>query len=454
MTQTIRQIFVAVCALALTGVTAARAQFADAEWATGVSAPVAADTRASFGGLLARGTVLVGDPAGGAAAAWDTVAAADGWHLRTAGGMSTNLAVLNSPDVAVEEGRLSAGAVWGADRLHLLRHSVAVPAGVTLTVQGGAVLKFTENAQLVVEDGGTLELLDSAENRVVFARAEDDTLGGDTDMQTAQTAPGNLLAVRAFPSATVRENGYGTLGAGVTLGIYPDMTLHDAVAMEQSGRAYVPVTVEGTRGRVFSIDWVAEPGTAAYGADYTALSGTVTWATSASGTGYIEVPLAADAAHEAPETFTVRVVASCGVNVISGETAVTVLDASDKWTDSGVNQGFDSGAGEAAPVRVDARDDFGSRLANGAVPLAWSTLWAEPAAERVRLTAGRRRSPRRMRRGTGRSPTSGSRTAWRSRARRTGRIPSPRRRREIRGTTRCASRTSSAAPRAGPTRCR
>ena len=168
------------------------------------AATLRVDARTMVGARIATGVETRGSADGAAATAWDTTALADGWTTVSSGGVSTNVLVLNGP--AVVGGRMSASETWDAERVRVVRDDVVVPAGETLSVAAGTVVKFTEGAKIVVEDGGAL-VADGA----LFADFADDAVGGDTNMDGDGTAPttvwddwtegiaeGDLLRVRLF----------------------------------------------------------------------------------------------------------------------------------------------------------------------------------------------------------------------------------------------------------------
>ena len=91
---------------------------------------------------------------------WDSTQVDDGWHTfalternKT---FEAKLLVLNRP--AIHAGTLEVDETWTADRVHLVEGAVTLPAGVTLTIDDGAVVKFFDNASLTVEEGGKLML--------------------------------------------------------------------------------------------------------------------------------------------------------------------------------------------------------------------------------------------------------------------------------------------------------
>jgi formylglycine-generating enzyme required for sulfatase activity len=125
----------------------------------------------------------------------------DGWHRFTldegANTASIDLLVLNSHDVEIHGGVLEANETWAADKLHVIRHLVQVPEGVTLTVEAGAVVKFCEGTELQI-DGAIVA------DRAVFTTITDDTAGGDTDAN-------GEAAIQCYNFYKITGNGSKTL---------------------------------------------------------------------------------------------------------------------------------------------------------------------------------------------------------------------------------------------------
>ena len=166
------------------------------------------DLRDSFGGWLTRGTATVsrvaveadagasielatraGEPAGGIdTPEWDSTAVPDGLYTATLheGGQTydATLAVLNAPDIAVHGGCLEANETWDASKVHVVQYAVRVPSGVTLTIADDAIVKFCEGTGLLVDEGGQLSL-----GACVFTHIDDDTHGGDTNLDGDESVP-------------------------------------------------------------------------------------------------------------------------------------------------------------------------------------------------------------------------------------------------------------------------
>ena len=111
---------------------------------------------------------------------WHVFALNEGYET-----LETELLPMNRNDVVVHEGILENDETWTADKLHIVRHWVRVPTGVTLTIQTQSIVKFCEETGILLEEGGTLK-----GNHVVFTSIMDDSDGDDTDMNGRSAAMG------------------------------------------------------------------------------------------------------------------------------------------------------------------------------------------------------------------------------------------------------------------------
>lgn len=160
------------------------AAFAVAWGCVATGETVRVDTRET---LIATGVELVGGPDGSGVEEWDTASKEDAWYKVTWGSCEdfANVLVLNDGAWVMDGGRLEYDDSWWSDEECpiVLRHDVIVPDGVTLTLEGGSVVKFAEGAKIVVEEGGAL----LSEGACLLALA-DDSVAGDTDMNGVPAA--------------------------------------------------------------------------------------------------------------------------------------------------------------------------------------------------------------------------------------------------------------------------
>ena len=184
--------------------------------------------------LIATGIECVGTETGLGVSEWDTTQEEDGWTTLSSGGQSVNVLVLNT-SAAVVGGRMSANATWGNERVVVVRDDIVVPSGLILTLEAGCIVKFTEGARIVVEDGGAV-----VANGVYLAAFDDDSVGGDTDMngrRVEDDAPyqgwlddasvAALSTVRFVDGSTNLPT--RTYSAGVAFGTLPELTRDDAM---------------------------------------------------------------------------------------------------------------------------------------------------------------------------------------------------------------------------------
>ena len=310
----------------------------------------------TLGPALASGTEWKGTPDGTGGGAWDTAALAEGWQTLKSGTNRAEVCVRNAEGVRVEGGRLAGSETWSGDAVHLVRNWVVVPSGATLAIAAGAVVKFCEGTGIRVMGGGTLDLRGTAEAEVVFASAGNDAEGGDTDLREGEAVAGCYDLVAA-DGATVKDTGY-CANVDANLALLPTATPHGAAVSAGAAKAYVGVTLSGTRTMPFSIDWETEDGTAKAGQDYAASSGTLVWSNgTAGGMQWIEIPLAGGRSGEAWKEFGVRFARLRGVNAAVDSAAVRIGDA----------PGTGSATSRSDGVRLELRAEgtLGRALASG-----------------------------------------------------------------------------------------
>ena len=178
-----------------------------AVWGQTALPAVRVETRSTAGFYLATGVERVGTADGGAPVMWDSTQVEDGWWcvenndgalgitLPTSGNgtartprPTVDVLVLNT-SASVVGGRMSQSEAWDDDRVVVVRDDVVLPSGTTLTLGFGAIVKFTEGARIVVEDGGAV-----VAEGAYLAAFDDDSVGGDTDMNGDAAAGGRAGA--------------------------------------------------------------------------------------------------------------------------------------------------------------------------------------------------------------------------------------------------------------------
>ncbi len=128
---------------------------------------------------------------------WNTFTVPDGiYELRAVfrnrlgavfGEAIKNVMVNNS--VVWHGGMVSRNEVWSASHIHVVERDVIIPSGVKVTIEPGTVIKFAEEARIIIENGGILDALATADLPIIFTTLTDDTAGGDTNLDGDLTKP-------------------------------------------------------------------------------------------------------------------------------------------------------------------------------------------------------------------------------------------------------------------------
>lgn len=138
--------------------------------------------------------------------------------------------VINN-SVVWHSGTLSSSQEWTSSQgVHALDGIVIVPAGVTLTIDPGTIVKALPGATILVQPGGTLIALGGANAPVIFTTFDDSTAGGNTDFNQGISvpSPGEWGGISVQGGGVFQSNGNtvvryaqnllsGTLSASTTL---------------------------------------------------------------------------------------------------------------------------------------------------------------------------------------------------------------------------------------------
>ena len=213
-------------------------------------AAVRVETRGVAGCYLATGVERIGSADGAFMTEWDTTACEDGWWrvavqsggalaiTRPAGNAASgavDVLILNTT-ASVVGGRMSASEAWDDERVIVVRDDIVVSNGITLTLGAGCIVKFTEGARIVVEDGGEV-VADGA----YLAAFDDDSVGGDTDMNGYDGRDGarpsrwwlDDAAVAALATVRFVDGSTNlptrTYSTGRVLGALPELAKNDAM---------------------------------------------------------------------------------------------------------------------------------------------------------------------------------------------------------------------------------
>ena len=347
------------------------AQFDNLTVAIATSDAVRLDLRDGFGGRVVQGVMVLSDVEGAVkcdgkavGSAWDTTKLSDGWHTLTCGGKTERVCVRNDASIQLEEGRIMDRITWDNDVIHVVRNDVYVPNGVTLSISEGAIVKFAEDSRIIVEHGGKIAVNGGEEMPIEFAQVADDSVGGDTDLQEIDVVNETTSRIFCYANDAWLDNGWFVVNH-VVVSVLPYLAVQPVRAMRQGGSVRIPVTVSGTRSTSFAVDWRTVDGTAKYGVDFMANSGRVNWSSSSAGAQYIEIPLVTESQTDEEVTFTVKLVRSYGANIQTAEAVVTIFDSADSAFDN-----LTVATATSQPVRLDLRDDFGGRIAQGVMTMS------------------------------------------------------------------------------------
>jgi len=107
--------------------------------------------------------------------------------------------------IRIEDGSISGNQTWGNGHPYYLVGSVTVPAGLTLTVKPGSVLKFPQDIGLWVN--GSLDAQGTGVKKIYFTDVRDDAAGGDNNGDGSSTAP----ATGWWRGVNIQNGGSATL---------------------------------------------------------------------------------------------------------------------------------------------------------------------------------------------------------------------------------------------------
>lgn len=130
---------------------------------------------------------------------WDTTKVVDGQYelrltFRNASGLVVATAiqqVLVNNSAVWHTGQITSDETWSSDRIHIVDGTATVAAGVRLTIQPGAVIKFAagHRSHLAIEAGGVVDAPATEAAPIVFTSLADDSVGGDTNLDAERTTP-------------------------------------------------------------------------------------------------------------------------------------------------------------------------------------------------------------------------------------------------------------------------
>jgi hypothetical protein len=147
---------------------------------------------------------------------WDTRAVPDGrYELRIIFRDENSLTVGEAPrtvlinnSVLWHSGLVQNNETWTSDKVHLIEGTLIIPTGVHVTIEPGTVIKAAKGGRIIIQDGGILDALGTDLNPIVFTSLEDDSAGGDTNLDGNRTrpAPGGWFGIVVQGSGQFNSN--------------------------------------------------------------------------------------------------------------------------------------------------------------------------------------------------------------------------------------------------------
>ncbi len=128
---------------------------------------------------------------------WDTRGVADGIYdliARFHDSVATHLgettrSVLVNNSVAWHSGRIDTDQTWQAGVVHVVEGDLTIAAGISLTIEPGAVVKLVNGTQIQIATGATLDAMGTETDGIVLTAFSDDAVGGDSNLDEARSAP-------------------------------------------------------------------------------------------------------------------------------------------------------------------------------------------------------------------------------------------------------------------------
>ncbi len=158
---------------------------------------------------------------------------------------STFNVIASAPTPITVGGTLTESTVWTSGNVYLVSSDLTIPSGVTLRIEPGVVAKFVGYRSILVN--GTLDLLGTASQQVVFTSYQDDEYGGDTNGDGSASLPdtGDWRSIRYYNTDNVLHDAllrYGGSGSGMVVAeasARGTLEIRDCVIERARGGLYV-----------------------------------------------------------------------------------------------------------------------------------------------------------------------------------------------------------------------
>ena len=247
-----------------------------------------------------------------------TLQAAVNATTTTAQGIGTIADNDHEPELSIGSASLMEGSGGGTIQFAVQ----LVPAsGRTVTVAYETADASAAAGADYMAASGTLTFRAGITSRTIAVTIVDDTLYESDEQFT--------VTLRAPVNATVRgAQGTGTIADNDQA---PKLSIADGVLTEGNGSMPFVVRLHPASGSVVTVEYETADGSAAAGADYTAASGTLTFAAGAT-TATIEVAILDDTTAEETETFTVTLSNPAGATLADARADGMISDDGDSTT--------------------------------------------------------------------------------------------------------------------------
>jgi hypothetical protein len=229
---------------------------------------ICVETRGGFSGHVVRGSVRVA-PLDGVSATptldgkalsgwsasapnWDTTGVADGWHTLSLDSRNVSVMVLNSDDVEIHGGALSADETWSADKLHLVQHWVHGSEDAALTIANYATVKLCSDTGFLGDCSGNLAaVVEYSEDEVKLFKGDVEQSWEEVDGGKNYVAPGiGIYSLQVPMTPALQSVGSSTTsGLSGKTGVYytldgTEPTKSSAkLSPTEAGDAYEPIEV-------------------------------------------------------------------------------------------------------------------------------------------------------------------------------------------------------------------
>jgi Mg-chelatase subunit ChlD len=160
--------------------------------------------------------------------------------------------------------------------------------------------------------------------QVTVAITNDTVFEGKEDYTVVLSGPANATLGTDHVTTQIADDGTGSGGSDDDK---PGLSINDVTVNEAAGTATFTVTLTGASTQPVTVNFGTTDGTALAGTDYTATSGTLTFAPGES-TKTITVPILNDspAVYEGPESFTVNLTSPTNARITDGAGLGTIVD--------------------------------------------------------------------------------------------------------------------------------